>query len=74
MGHDFGGACISYAMEMFPSKVSKAIFVAAAMLSSGQSVLDIFSQQVCHELTLIIIIHAAFLLLNVKLVTMTDEK
>lgn len=45
VGHDLGGACISYAMEMFPSKVSKAIFVAAAMLSSGQSVLDIFSQQ-----------------------------
>nr|POF07602.1 putative methylesterase 13, chloroplastic [Quercus suber] len=44
-GHDFGGACISYVMELFPSKISKAIFIAAAMLSSGQSSLDMFSQQ-----------------------------
>ena len=44
--HDFGGACISYVMELFPSKISKAIFIAAAMLSSGQSSLDMFSQQV----------------------------
>lgn len=47
MGHDFGGACISYAMELFPSKVAKAVFIAAAMLNSGQSTLDMFSQQVC---------------------------
>lgn len=46
VGHDFGGACISYAMEMFPSKVSKAVFLAAAMLTSGQSTLDIFSEKV----------------------------
>ncbi|XP_020531521.1 uncharacterized protein LOC110008439 [Amborella trichopoda] len=31
VGHDFGGACISYAMEAFPQKVAKAVFVAAAM-------------------------------------------
>ncbi|CAE6073814.1 unnamed protein product [Arabidopsis arenosa] len=43
VGHDFGGACISYAMEMFPSKISKAIFLAAAMLTNGQSTLDMFS-------------------------------
>lgn len=47
VGHDFGGACISYAMELFPHKVSKAIFVAAAMLTNGQSTLDMFSQKVC---------------------------
>ncbi|XP_051122193.1 putative methylesterase 11, chloroplastic [Andrographis paniculata] len=47
VGHDLGGACISYAMEMHPAKVSKAIFVAATMLSDGQSALDIFSQQSC---------------------------
>ncbi|KAJ6734839.1 METHYLESTERASE 15 CHLOROPLASTIC-RELATED [Salix purpurea] len=46
VGHDFGGACISYAMELFPHKVSKAIFVAAAMLTNGQSTLDMFSQKV----------------------------
>ncbi|KAK4594502.1 hypothetical protein RGQ29_018259 [Quercus rubra] len=45
VGHDFGGACISYVMELFPSKISKAIFIAAAMLSSGQSFLDMVSQQ-----------------------------
>nr|XP_023914853.1 putative methylesterase 11, chloroplastic [Quercus suber]POF07607.1 putative methylesterase 13, chloroplastic [Quercus suber] len=45
VGHDFGGACISYVMELFPSKISKAIFIAAAMLSSEQSFLDMFSQQ-----------------------------
>ncbi|XP_034684663.1 putative methylesterase 11, chloroplastic [Vitis riparia] len=45
VGHDFGGACISYAMELFPSKVAKAIFIAAAMLTNGQSTLDMFTQQ-----------------------------
>ncbi|CAN6206002.1 unnamed protein product [Urochloa humidicola] len=46
VGHDFGGACISYAMEMFPSKVAKAIFLCAAMLKNGHSALDMFQQQV----------------------------
>lgn len=46
VGHDFGGACISYAMELFPHKVAKAIFIAAAMLKNGQSTLEMFSQQV----------------------------
>ncbi|XP_073279955.1 putative methylesterase 11, chloroplastic [Primulina huaijiensis] len=46
VGHDLGGACISYAMELFPSKVSKSVFVAAVMLTSGQSSLDIFSEKV----------------------------
>lgn len=46
MGHDFGGACVSYAMELFPSKIAKAVFLAAAMLISGQSTLDMFSQKV----------------------------
>ncbi|KAK3012279.1 hypothetical protein RJ639_012949 [Escallonia herrerae] len=45
VGHDFGGACISHAMELFPLKVSKAVFTAAAMLTSGQSTLDMFSQK-----------------------------
>ncbi|GMN65519.1 hypothetical protein TIFTF001_034601, partial [Ficus carica] len=31
VGHDFGGSCISYAMELFPLKISKAVFLAAAM-------------------------------------------
>ncbi|CAN4079474.1 unnamed protein product [Withania somnifera] len=45
VGHDFGGACISFAMELHSVKVTKAVFVAAAMLTSGQSALDIFSQK-----------------------------
>ncbi|XP_062151018.1 putative methylesterase 11, chloroplastic [Alnus glutinosa] len=45
VGHDFGGACISYAMESFPLKISKAVFIAAAMLTNGQSTLDMFSKQ-----------------------------
>lgn len=45
VGHDFGGACISYAMELFPLKISKAVFIAAAMPTNGQSTLDIISQQ-----------------------------
>ncbi|KAK4712367.1 hypothetical protein R3W88_006880 [Solanum pinnatisectum] len=45
VGHDFGGACISFAMELHSLKVSKAVFVAAAMLTCGQSALDMFSQK-----------------------------
>ncbi|KAJ4961988.1 hypothetical protein NE237_021898 [Protea cynaroides] len=45
VGHDIGGACISYAMELFPFKVAKAVFIAASMLTSGQSALEMFSQQ-----------------------------
>ncbi|CAA6653589.1 unnamed protein product [Spirodela intermedia] len=45
VGHDLGGACISFAMEIFPSKVAKAVYIAAAMLKSGQSTLDMFSLQ-----------------------------
>ncbi|KAM3364865.1 hypothetical protein ACQJBY_014932 [Aegilops geniculata] len=45
VGHDFGGACISHAMEMFPSKVAKAVFLCATMVTNGHSALDIFQQQ-----------------------------
>uniref|UniRef100_A0A2N9FYW6 AB hydrolase-1 domain-containing protein n=1 Tax=Fagus sylvatica TaxID=28930 RepID=A0A2N9FYW6_FAGSY len=45
VGHDFGGTCISYAMELSPSKISKAVFIAAAMLTNGQSTLDMFTKQ-----------------------------
>ncbi|KAL8144446.1 hypothetical protein V2J09_017478 [Rumex salicifolius] len=45
VGHDFGGACVSYAMESVPHKISKSIFIAAAMLTSGQSTLELFSQK-----------------------------
>ncbi|GKU97371.1 hypothetical protein SLEP1_g10521 [Rubroshorea leprosula] len=45
VGHDFGGTCISYAMELFPSRIAKAVFIAATMVTNGQSTLDMFSQQ-----------------------------
>ncbi|XP_044468865.1 putative methylesterase 11, chloroplastic [Mangifera indica] len=45
VGHDFGGACLSYAMELFPFKISKAVYIAAAMLTNGQSTLDMFNQK-----------------------------
>ncbi|KAK6921900.1 Alpha/beta hydrolase fold-1 [Dillenia turbinata] len=45
VGHDLGGACIAYAMELFPHKVAKAVFISAAMLPSGQSTFEMFSQQ-----------------------------
>lgn len=57
VGHDLGGACISFVMELFPSKISKAVFIAAVMFTSGQSTLDLFSQQVIYTYTIIIYIH-----------------
>ncbi|XP_009769295.1 putative methylesterase 11, chloroplastic [Nicotiana sylvestris] len=45
VGHDIGGACVSYAMELHRSKISKAVFIAAAMLMNEQSILDMFSMQ-----------------------------
>lgn len=55
VGHDFGGACVSYAMELFPFKIAKAVFVSAAMLTNGQSTLDMFTQQVCIAWIIILI-------------------
>ncbi|XP_031492472.1 putative methylesterase 11, chloroplastic isoform X1 [Nymphaea colorata] len=49
VGHDFGGTCISYAMEAFPCKIAKAVFVSAAMLTNGQNTLDMFSEEVGHN-------------------------
>ena len=57
VGHDFGGACTSYAMELFPHKISKAVFIAAAMLTTGQSALDIISHKVFHLLQALGLIH-----------------
>ncbi|KAK4733653.1 hypothetical protein R3W88_007914 [Solanum pinnatisectum] len=36
---------LAHGHKLYPSKVSKAIFVAATMLTSGQSALDIFSEK-----------------------------
>ncbi|CAH8332001.1 unnamed protein product [Eruca vesicaria subsp. sativa] len=45
VGHSTGGACVSYALERFPEKISKAIFICATMVSDGQRPFDIFADQ-----------------------------
>ncbi|KAG5384340.1 hypothetical protein IGI04_035810 [Brassica rapa subsp. trilocularis] len=45
VGHSTGGASISYALERFPEKISKAIFVCATMVANGQRPFDVFSQE-----------------------------
>lgn len=45
VGHGCGGASVSYAMEQFPQKISKAIFICATMVSSGQRPFDIFTEE-----------------------------
>ncbi|KAL2632253.1 hypothetical protein R1flu_016939 [Riccia fluitans] len=45
VGHNVGGACISYAMEHHPKKIAKAVFVAAAMVINGQNAIDVFAPQ-----------------------------
>ncbi|CAN0928045.1 Putative methylesterase 12, chloroplastic [Linum grandiflorum] len=45
VGHSTGGACISYALEHFPEKISKAVFVCATMVSDGQRPFDAFSAE-----------------------------
>lgn len=47
MGHSCGGASISYALEHYPNKISKAIFVSATMVSNGQRPYDLFAEEVC---------------------------
>ncbi|KAH6558886.1 hypothetical protein KP509_1Z040300 [Ceratopteris richardii] len=41
VGHSFGGSAISYAMEAYPEKVEKAVFLAALMPTNGQTFLPI---------------------------------
>ncbi|KAL5559808.1 hypothetical protein UlMin_036019 [Ulmus minor] len=43
VGHSVGGACVSYALEHFPHKISKAIFLCATMVSDGQRPFDMFA-------------------------------
>lgn len=45
VGHSTGGACISYALNHFPLKISKAVFVCATMVSDGQRPFDVFAEQ-----------------------------
>jgi hypothetical protein len=43
--HNFGGACISYAMECFPKKIAKAVFITATMVKDGQRAFDAFAKR-----------------------------
>ncbi|KAB2029023.1 hypothetical protein ES319_D05G135000v1 [Gossypium barbadense] len=45
VGHSSGGACLSYALEHFPEKISKAIFLCATMVSNGQRPFDVFAKE-----------------------------
>ncbi|BBN04995.1 hypothetical protein MPTK1_3g09410 [Marchantia polymorpha subsp. ruderalis] len=40
VGHSLGGITISYAMEQYPEKIAKAVFVVARMLLNNQSFLS----------------------------------
>lgn len=45
VGHSCGGASISYAMECYPRKISKAVFVSATMVSDGIRPFDVFAEE-----------------------------
>ncbi|MBA0623063.1 hypothetical protein Godav_008555 [Gossypium davidsonii] len=45
VGHSSGGACLSYALEHFPEKICKAIFLCATMVSNGQRPFDVFAEE-----------------------------
>ncbi|KAJ0587212.1 putative carboxylesterase [Helianthus annuus] len=45
VGHSSGGACVSYAMEQFPQKISKAVFLCGTMVSNGQKPFDVFAER-----------------------------
>jgi pimeloyl-ACP methyl ester carboxylesterase len=45
VGHSVGGACVSYALEHFPQKISKAVFVCSTMISDGQRPFDVFAEE-----------------------------
>ncbi|PRQ20516.1 putative carboxylesterase [Rosa chinensis] len=44
VGHSSGGACVSYALEHFPQKILKAIFICATMVSNDQRPSDVFAE------------------------------
>jgi alpha-beta hydrolase superfamily lysophospholipase len=46
VGHSCGGASVSYALEQYPKKISKAVFLTATMVKDGQRPFDVFSEEV----------------------------
>lgn len=49
VGHSSGGACVSYALEHFSQKISKAVFLCATMVSDGQRPFDVFAEEVHNQ-------------------------
>ncbi|KAG8378499.1 hypothetical protein BUALT_Bualt08G0143500 [Buddleja alternifolia] len=49
VGHSSGGACISYALELLPEKISKAVYLCATMISDGQRPFDVFAEELGSE-------------------------
>ncbi|KAJ1389192.1 Alpha/Beta hydrolase fold [Sesbania bispinosa] len=45
VGHSIGGACVSYALEHYPQKISKAIFLCATMVNDGQRPFDVYAEE-----------------------------
>ncbi|XP_055834175.1 putative methylesterase 12, chloroplastic [Solanum dulcamara] len=45
VGHSIGGSCVSYALELFPQKIAKAVFLCATMISDGQRPFDVFAEE-----------------------------
>ncbi|WOK94559.1 hypothetical protein Cni_G03263 [Canna indica] len=45
VGHSCGGASISYALECYPKKISKAIFLTSTMVLDGQKPFDVLSEE-----------------------------
>ncbi|KAJ9559739.1 hypothetical protein OSB04_004899 [Centaurea solstitialis] len=45
VGHSSGGACVSYALEHFQQKISKAIFLCGTMVADGQKPFDVFAEE-----------------------------
>nr|GEX39749.1 putative methylesterase 12, chloroplastic [Tanacetum cinerariifolium] len=45
VGHSSGGACVSYALEHFQHKISKAVFLCGTMVADGQKPFDVFAEE-----------------------------
>ncbi|EMS54574.1 hypothetical protein TRIUR3_28919 [Triticum urartu] len=45
VGHSCGGASVSYALEHYPNKISKAVFLTATMVKDSQRPFDVFSEE-----------------------------
>lgn len=63
VGHSSGGACISYALEHHPDKISKAVYLCAAMISDGERPFDVFAAEVFFlklKIEILAILHSSY--------------